>query len=207
MRAPTFLVVYSLSVLVSLCGTAARSSAEDVIKKLAVFSDAPLEKGLWRMEILESSNPSLVQQSAKMGKTAICLDVARELSKGEIDEGEGSDCKQSVVKDDAAVAELAVECPDGRTSVTIARENAKAYTFDSKRTGKGGDVESMKGRYTYQGPCKGDALVQMDRDSEACQNMRAQMQGHDPAEMCANVPENRRAQCEEKMKSLVQMCE
>jgi hypothetical protein len=34
----------------------APGGAEDAMKKLEIFSDAPLEKGLWRMEVLESSD-------------------------------------------------------------------------------------------------------------------------------------------------------
>jgi len=157
------------------------------------------------MEILESSNPALVAQSAKMGKTAICIDVARELSKGKSDDDE-SDCEQKVVSDTSSSAEILVTCPDGNSTVKISRAGDKTYTFNSSRTGKEGDVETMNGRYTYQGPCKGDALVEMDRDSEACQKMRAQMQGQDLAAMCAKVPEDHRATCEQKMKTFATMC-
>jgi hypothetical protein len=207
-------------------------AADDEMKKLEIFSDVPLEKGLWRMEILESSDPRIVESSAKMGKAAICMDVAKEIAEGGVDKGdEESDdgCKQTIVRNTASVGEIEVVCEDGdKTTVAITKEGPKVYLFESKRIpgsdetagdvgGAGGPggargsvvakAETMKGRYTYQGPCKGDALIQMDRDSEACQQMRAQMGPGGAATMCAQVPAEHRAECEKRMKSLTSMCE
>jgi hypothetical protein len=189
------------------------SGAEDAMKKLEIFSDAPLEKGLWRMEVLESSDPSIKESSAKMGKASICMDVAREIAAGpegedETEGDEDPDCKQEIVRDTASAGEIAVTCKDGdKTTVIITREGPKAYVFDSKRTSPEGEAETMKGRYTYQGPCKGDSLIQMDRDSEACQKMRAQMGEDGGTAMCAQVPEEHRAECVKRIQSLTAMCE
>jgi hypothetical protein len=189
----------------------APGGAEDAMKKLEIFSDAPLEKGLWRMEVLESSDPRIKESSAKMGKAAICMDVAREIAagpEGETEADEDPDCKQEIVRDTASAGEIAVTCKDGdKTTVIITREGPKAYVFDSKRTSPEGEAETMKGRYTYQGPCKGDSLIQMDRDSEACQKMRAQMGDDGGAAMCAQVPEEHRAECVKRMQSLTAMCQ
>jgi hypothetical protein len=189
------------------------SGAEDAMKKLEIFRDAPLEKGLWRMEVLESSDPRIKESSAKMGKASICMDVAQEITAGPNGEGtaegdEDPDCKQDIVRDTASAGEIAVTCKDGdRTTVIISREGPKSYVFDSKRTPPEGEPKTMKGRYTYQGPCKGDSLIQMDRDSEACQKMRSQMGEDGGAAMCAQVPEEHRAECVKRMQSLTAMCQ
>ena len=201
--------------VVCLAWPGTSGAAEDAMKKLEIFSDAPLEKGLWRMEILESSAPDLAANSAKMGKAAICMDVAREITEaGDADSGEqlqdddDSDCTQKIVRDTASVGEIEVTCKDGdRTQVVLTKEAPKTYLFETKRTDTEGEVETMKGRYTYQGPCKGDALIQMDRDSEACKQMREQMGPGGGAAMCAQLPEEHRAACEQRMKSLTAMCD
>jgi len=200
-----------LALVLALCfaGSSGLALAEDdAMKKLEVFGDAPLEKGLWRMEIVESSNPALKEQSAKLGKAAICMDVAREISKGAGEEVDDDGCKQKIVSNTSTAGEIEVSCPEGdKTTVKITRAGPKSYLFDTTRTPTEGDPETMQGRYTYQGPCKGDSLVQMDRDSEACQKMRAQMAGENPAAMCAQLPEEHRPQCEAKLKSMTAMCE
>ena len=235
-----------------LCASPSRA-AEDKMKQLEIFSEVPLEKGLWRMEILEASDPRITESSAKMGKAAICMDDAKEISEGGIDTGaeDGDDgCKQTIVRNTSSVGEIEVACEDGdKTTVTLTKEGPKVFMFESKRIpgadeaegdagptggagagegpsagpgsvggasgasgarGEGAAVakaETMKGRYTYQGPCKGDALIQMDRDSEACQQMREQMGPGGAATMCAQVPAEHRAECEKRMKSITSMCE
>jgi hypothetical protein len=231
--------IVALAAVLPLSLLAGPSQAEDdVMKTLAIFSDVPLEKGLWRMEILESSDPRIKESSAKMGKAAICMDVAHEIGEGG-DKGDADgdeDCKQKIVRNTDSVGEIEVVCKDGdRTNVAITRDGPKSYIFDSKRTapsddpestggapGRGADdsgdgeaaakataarVDTMKGRYTYTGPCKGDALIQMDRDSEACKQMREQMGPGGGASMCAQLPEEHRPECEKRMKTLSALCE
>lgn len=191
------------TVIIALLGAAAQGA--EPLSNLAIFKSGGLSQGLWRMEILNSSDPRMAQGAAAMGKMNICVDVAKEMAKNH--EGGEQDCTPTVVSDSATAAEVAVACKDGSHSqLKIKREGDKNYLLDSVMTGKDGKARTFQARYSYQGACKGDSVIQMDKNSAACQKM-GNVDMSKMAAMCANSPEQYRAQCEQQMKQVATMCQ
>jgi hypothetical protein len=187
---------------------ASAAFAADGLYKLNIFKSGTLGKGLWQVQVLSTDDATLSQGAAavgKVGKVGICMDVAERLAKqGQLDD---QGCTPKIIKDTKDAAEVSISCTDGqRSHVAINRESEQSYLIDSDMTDKDGKARSLKARYTYQGACKGDAAIQMDKDSTACK-MMGQMDMSKMAAMCASAPAEYRAQCETQMKSMAGSCQ
>ncbi len=189
------------------CGLllAASAQAAGSLEDLAIFKSGGLTQGLWRVELL-SSNEALLNQGANaVGKMSFCADVAKQMAKNnELDE---QSCKPKVLRNTKDAAEVDVTCSDGAHShVKIDREGEKSYVLDSAMTDSDGKSRNIKARYSYEGACKNDSVIQLDKNSAACK----QLSTVDPAKiaaMCANAPEQYRAQCEEQAKKIGNVCQ
>jgi len=159
------------------------------------------------MELLSSSDSSMQEAMGKVGKMSICVDIAKQMAKST--GTQQSDCSTKVLRNTADAAEVDASCPSGSHShMTMSRESKDSYLIDATITsGKDDKPRSFKARYTYEGACKSDSLVQVDKNSEACQKMKSEMKGMDMAAMCAKTPEQYRAQCEQQMKQMQAMCQ
>jgi hypothetical protein len=179
--------------------------AAEGLYKLNIFKSGTLGKGLWQVQVLSTDDATLSQGAAAVGKVGICMDVAERLAKqGQLDD---QGCTPKIIKDTKDAAEVNVSCTDGQHShVAINRETEQSYLIDSDMTDKDGKSRSLKARYTYQGECKGDAAIQMDKNSTACKMMN-QVDMSKMAAMCANAPAEYRAQCETQMKSMAGSCQ
>jgi hypothetical protein len=176
------------------------------LEDLAIFKSGGLTQGLWRMELLSSSEPMMNQGAAALGKMSMCADVARQMSKNsQLDE---QSCTPKVLRNSRDAAEVDVTCKDGAHShVKVARENDKTYLVDSEMTSKEGKTRAIKARYSYEGECKStDSLIQVDKDSAACKKM-GDVDTAKMTEICAKAPEQYRAQCETQMKQMGNMCQ
>ena len=187
--------------LVAACSAYAAGSLQD----LKIFNANQLGKGLWRVELLSSSDQMIANGANAMGKVGICMDVAEKLSKeSELDENQ---CKPHVVTNTASVAEVNVTCNDGQHGhLKLSKESASSFLIDSDMTDASNNQRSITARYQYEGACQGDNMIQMDKNSTACQ-MMGQMDMTKMAAMCANAPADYRAQCEEQMKSMTEACQ
>lgn len=169
-----------------------------------VFRGVAADKGQWRMEILEGHRGGRPIPGGMQGMT-ICTDnLLRSRGTGERRAARGRDeCKYRVLKDTADEAVMESECPDGTSRMTMTREGAKSVLMQAEHQGKRGD-SSMKMRYTYLGACReGQGAMSFDKDSPACQQMRARMGSMDPAAQCAGAGEQRAA-CEARMRAALE---
>lgn len=187
---------------ISLAGTAP-SYAADELGNLALFKGGAMQAGQWRMELLSSSDSAMQAAMAKMGKMSICVDIAKQLAKNA--GTQQSDCSTKILRNTVDAAEVDASCPSGTHShMLMSRESKDSYLIDvTITTGKDAAPRDFKARYIYEGACKGDALIQIDKNSEACQKM----QGVDLSALCAKSPEQYRAQCEQQMKQMQAMCQ
>lgn len=181
-----------------LAGTA---HAAEPLGELRLFKSNPLGQGLWRMELISSDDPQMARGAAAMGQAGLCMDVAKQVSKNSpVDDPK---CTPKVVRNTDSQAEIEISCKDGASSrMLMTRESEKSYLMETTLS-KDGKQRSFKMRYTHTGACKGDAMVQFDKNSPMCKQM-------DPARMlarCASLPEGARAQCEQQMKGLAASCQ
>lgn len=177
------------------------AQAGDALSELRLFKSSPLGQGLWRMELVSSDDPQMARGAAAMGQTALCMDVARRMTQGS--PAENPQCTPKVLRNTDTQAEIEVSCKDGGNSrMLMTRENDKSYLMDTT-VSKDGQARNFKVRYTHAGACKGDSMMQFDKNSPMCQQM-------DPARMqaaCARLPEASRAPCERQMKSMAAACQ
>jgi len=170
------------------------------LSELKLFKSNPLGQGLWRMELISSDDPQMARGAAAMGQTGICMDVAQQIGKSS--PAEDPKCTPKVLRNTDSQAEIEVSCKDGASSrMLMTRESGKSYLMDTTLS-KDGKQRSFKVRYTHAGACKGETMMQFDKNSPMCKQM-------DPARMlarCASLPESSRAQCEQQMKGLAASC-
>ncbi|WP_341922280.1 hypothetical protein [Polaromonas sp. YR568] len=187
-----------LLVGLTLAGT---GQAAGPLSELKLFKSTPMGQGLWRMELISSDDPQMARGAAAMGQTGLCMDVARQMSRNT--PAEDPRCTPKILRNTDSQAEIEVSCKDGASSrMLMTRESEKSYLMDST-VSKDGKQRSFKVRYTHAGACKGDAMMQFDKNSPMCKQM-------DPARMlarCASLPESSRAQCEQQMKGLAASCQ
>lgn len=195
-RHRTVLACFAAALL--CCGIAA--GAESDKPKLKIYGDRSTPPGLWKTELLEASNPTLMANAKALSETAICMDAAAELTKKGA-KGTDSSCTQAVIKNTSAEAQIEKECPgEGTTVLTMKRESKDSIYFESVERGKGGVTSMTKGRYHYVGPCSADGtLMQPDRDSEFCQRARAEAAAVDPQAECAKFEDAAKADCLSKV--------
>lgn len=188
--------------LILTCAFAAQAFAAEDFSKLALFKSGGLQKGLWQLQLLESSEPSLQQTLAAVGNVGFCADIAAQMAKNATQEAE-QNCTSKILADTATSAEVELTCgDDNRSHIKLQKENAQSYLSDITRTSASA-TQHYKMRYTYKGECKGDALIQMDKNSPACKALG----NVDMTAMCANAPEQYRAQCEQQAKQTRGMCQ
>ncbi len=194
---PTFLRLVLLAPLL----LAGASQATAQLSELKLFKSTPMGQGLWRMEMISSDDPQMARGAAAMGQAGICMDVAKQMGKNT--PADDPKCTPKIVRNTESQAEIEVSCKDGGSSrMVMTRESEKSYLMDST-VNKDGKQRNFKVRYTHAGACKGEAMMQFDKNSPMCKQM-------DPARMlasCANMPAASRAQCEQQMKGMAASCQ
>jgi opacity protein-like surface antigen len=171
----------SLAATLALAAAALAAQAADLpVPK--VMSDAPSDKGAWRMEMLEASGQTAEMMKAMGGGMTLCTTAAQAMA-GE-NTPKKDQCTPRLLEDTASRAVMEVTCPgkDGMSMrQTITKAGAKAYNVTAETT-QGGKTEVMKMKISYTGACSAnDAVMKLDKDSPACQQARAQLQQMDPA--------------------------
>ena len=180
---------------------AAQAQSNAALSELKLFKSAPLGQGLWRMELISSDDPRLAMGAAAMGQASMCMDVAKQAAKNT--PAEDPRCTPKVLRNTDTQAEVEVSCKDGNSSrLLMTRESEKSYLMDTT-INKDGQPRNIKIRYTHTGACKGDAVMQFDKNSPVCKQMDlAKMQAG-----CARLPEASRTACEQQMKGLAASCQ
>jgi hypothetical protein len=205
-------IVLGTSLAAVLWCALATGANDDLGKpRLKIYDNRSSPQGLWKMEIIEATDPKLMANAKTLSQTAICMDAALEMGKGV--KPTKSDCTQAVLKDMTSEAQIEKHCPDtGTTTMTLRKESKDTIWFETIEKGKAGVISTMRGRYHYVGPCKaGDNLVQVDKDSEACQRMRAEVAARSPETECASLEGAQKADCvkhiETALEKARQLCE
>ena len=192
------LLRFCLLASLSLAG-AAQAQTNAPLSELKLFKTQPPGQNLWRMELISSDDPRMAMGAAAMGQAGLCMDVAKQVAKNT--PAEDPRCTPKVLSNTDTQAEIEVACKDGSSFRTrMTRENEKSYLMDATTT-KDGQARNFKMRYTHAGACKGEAMMQFDKNSPMCKMDPAMMQAG-----CARLPEASRAQCEQQMKSLAASC-
>ena len=179
----------------------AQAQNNAALAELKLFKFAPLGQGLWRMELVSSDDPRLALGAAAMGQASMCMDVTKQVAKNT--PTEDPRCTPKVLQNTDTQAEIEVSCKDSnRSRLLLTRDSEKSYLMDTT-IHKDGQPRNLKIRYTHTGACKGEAVMQLDKNSPVCKQM-------DPAKMqagCARLPESSRAACEQQMKGLAASCQ
>jgi len=184
------------------------ANADDVMQSLKLFKSGGMQHGKWQIEMLEGSDSKMTGMMKQAGNMSICIDIAKQLSKDYQRDTQANSCTHKVLKDSADSAEVDVTCESGsHIHSLISRENDKTYMADSTISTKDHADRHMKLRYTYQGECTGDGLVQFDKNSPMCKMVREKSQGRDMTAMCARLQDKMREQCEQNMKNAMASCQ
>lgn len=165
-----------------------------------MFRGISMDKGQWRMEMLggEHGGRSL---PGGMPAMTVCTDnVLKQEDRGGSAPRGREGCTYRMLKDTADEAVMETACPDASSRVTLTREGDKRFLMQAENKGRDGP-SSMRVRYTYEGACsEGQGAMSLDKESEACRQMRAQASAMNPATACANAGAQRAA-CEARMRA------
>ncbi len=169
--------------------------------RLEMFGDQPSPRGLWKMELLEASDKELMANAKAISDMAVCMDAALEMGK-KVKPTE-STCTQKIVTNTRTEAQIEMQCPEGGTTVmTMTRESKDSILFETVEKGKAGVTSTMKGRYRYAGECSADdSLMKLDKDSEACQRVRAETATMSPESVCGQLEGTQKAECVRRVES------
>jgi|GEM_PF-1834880 len=192
-----------ISVLLGACLLSSATHAKG-LEDLVLFKAGNLGHGLWHVDLLNSSDATLTQGAAALGKMSICADIAKQMAQNsQLDE---QSCKPKVLRNTKDAAEVDVTCDNGTHShVVITREGEQTYLLDSQLT-HDGTTRAIKARYTYEGACKNDSVIQLDKNSAACKALSS-TDASRIAALCANAPAQYRAQCEQQAKQMGNICQ
>lgn len=192
--------VLARTVLLAGLLMAGTGQAATPLSELKLFKSNPMGQGLWRMELISSDDAQISMGAAAMGQAGLCMDVSKQINKHS--QVEDPKCTPKVLRNTDSEAEIEVSCKDGASSrMLMTRESEKSYVMDTT-VNKDGKPRSFKVRYTHAGACKGDTMVQFDKNSPMCRMDPAKMLGR-----CASLPEGSRAQCEQQIKGLAAACQ
>jgi hypothetical protein len=151
-----------------------------------VMSDAPPDRGKWRMEVLQADGVDAAAMQKQMGTdVTVCMTAAEAVARRESRE----QCDTRVVEDTPARAVVEVECPGTppvRTRSSITREGDRAYLIATEASRADGPLR-MKMRMSYTGTCgAGDSVVSLGKDSAVCREARAKIESGEAARQCAS---------------------
>lgn len=193
-----------------LYGVAAAGADTDKAR-LKMFGDEPNPQGRWKTELLQAEDPVLMANARRMSEMAVCMDAGLEMGK-DVKPSESA-CTRAVLKNTSNEAQIETQCPERPTTVlTMKRESRDSILFETVEKRKGGEVSTMQGRYHYVGPCgPGDSLIKADKDSEVCQQLRAEAAATDPEALCARFEGTQKSDClkrvESRLEATRKLCE
>ncbi|MCZ8129788.1 MAG: hypothetical protein O9284_00605 [Steroidobacteraceae bacterium] len=183
-----------VALLLALAPTVAVLAAD--LPPPRVMSDAPAERGAWRMEMLEVNGaPPQGAQAFASGLT-VCTTAAQAMSRGE--QAGRSRCESRYLENTAERAVMEVSCtgdPPTRTRSTVTRDpdGTGAYRVETESV-RGDRTDRARLRLVHAGPCgRNDGVISLGKDSPVCRNAAAQLAEMDPAKRCTG---DDRAECE-----------
>jgi len=170
------------------------------------MSEAPMEKGSWRVEVLEAPGRDPRVMQALGGAMTLCTSAAEAMTRNRPQAGAGAtadppQCTRQMLEDGAERAVVEVTCTGTQPSTmksTIVRVAPRSYEIRTETTSaRRPEAVTMRMKMSYAGPCTAqDAAVRLDRNSPACAQMQGQLAQMDPARCPAGAGN---AQCVERM--------
>jgi hypothetical protein len=163
-----------------------------------VMSDAPPDRGRWRIEMLQADGfDASAMQKQIAGDVTVCMTAAEAVQRREAGR---QACDTRLVEDTPTMAVVEVSCPGTppvRSRSTITRAGDRAYLVDSAGQRDGRAVR-MQMRMTYAGTCAaGDSVVSLGKDSAVCRETRAKVAAARAAKQCDTAAD--RAKCEQML--------
>lgn len=162
-----------------------------------VMSDAPPDRGKWRIQMLQADGldaPAMQKQVA--GDLSVCMTAAEAVQRRDAGAGKQS-CDARLAEDTPMRAVVEVTCPGtppARSRSTITRTGDRAYLVETEGQRDGRPVR-MQMKMTYAGTCAaGDSVVSLGKDSAVCRETRAKVAAARAAKQCDTAAD--RAQCE-----------
>lgn len=173
--------------LAALVATAAAPALAADFPTPKVMSDAPPDKGKWRMQMLESEGFDASAMQKQLGSdVTVCMTAAEAVARRESDRQK---CDTRLVEDTPELAIVEVGCPGSppvRTRSTITREGDRAYLIATEAQRAEGPMR-MKMRMSYAGTCAaGDSVVSLGKDSQVCRDALAKIASGEAARQCAS---------------------
>lgn len=170
-----------------------------------VMSDAPPDKGSWKMEILSLGDRPPPPLAGRSGNAiTLCVTAAQAMDDHHADRPGKSDCDTKLVEDSDSRAVLETVCRApvaSRSRATITREAPRSYLV-STQVEREGRSNTTQFRMSYAGACSAsDSVVSFGKDSPMCREALAKL-GDDPSR-CTGAE---REQCERSIARLRQMC-
>lgn len=186
----------SIAIVVALVlGAAASLAAAIDVPIPKVMSDAPREDGKWKMEPVQMPGVDKAALAAAGSGVTVCTSAAKAMS-NEQPGTPKNDCRFKLLEDGATRAVMETTCGSHAQRTTITRLAPRSYEMSMQRMDRPND-KPMIARMSYVGTCSADdGVISYDKDSPACQKVRAQMSTLDPAKACAGAGAQR-AQCEQ----------
>ncbi len=174
--------------LVALVATAATPVLAADLPTPKVMSDAPPDKGKWRMEMVQADGFDASAMQKQIGSdVTVCMTAAEAVARRESGRQQ---CETRLVEDTPELAVVEVSCPGSppvRTRSTITREGDRAYLISTDAQRADGTMR-MRMRMTYAGTCAaGDSVVSLGKDSPVCREARAKIASGEAARQCASA--------------------
>jgi hypothetical protein len=165
-----------------------------------VMSDAPPDKGKWRMEMLEMNGRDASAMPSQLGTDVnVCMTAADAVSRRDA-AGDRAKCDTRLVEDSDTRAVVEVACTGERpvrTRSTITRAGDRVYLVQTDVQGE--KPTTMKMRMSYAGTCAaGDSVVTLGKDSAVCRQARAKISSGEAAKQCAGRGEDE-SRCRERI--------
>jgi hypothetical protein len=194
-----------LAASAALLGAAPALGAEDFPIPL-MMKDLPPTRGSWQMELLESSRADEMKKMLG-GHMTLCQTAAQSLrhEREHKDKAAEPNCTTRMLENSLSRAVMETTCkgtPPRVSKVTITRDGARSYLI-TEDEGSAANARHEKIRMSYLGPCSAtDTTMTLDKNSPACQEMRAHLAEMDPQKTCSHATGDKQAQCIERMQHM-----
>ena len=195
-----------LAASAALLGAAPALGAEDFPTPL-MMKDLPPTRGSWQMELLESSRQDEMKNMLG-GHMKLCQTAAQAMRHKHQHEDKEAEpnCATRMLENSLSRAVIETTCkgtPPRVSKVTITRDGPRSYVVNEDDGDASAGGRHTKIRMSYLGPCsETDATMTLDKNSPACQQMRAHLAEMDPQKTCSNATGDKQAQCIERMQHM-----
>jgi|GEM_PF-928611 len=195
-----------LAAAAALFGAAPALGAEDFPIPL-MMKDLPPTRGSWQMDLLESPRRDEMKDTLG-GHMKLCQTAAQAMrhERHHDDKAAEPNCTTRMLENSLSRAVLETTCKGTSprvSKVTLTRDGARSFIVVDDEGDSAAGGRHTKLRMTYLGPCsETDPTMTLDKNSPACQQMRAHLAEMDPQKACGYATGDKQAQCIERMQHM-----